>query len=120
MSRAARPPYHGRVHPDGDRPAPEDRRRFVVCGDNPLAYRVVNELVTQYAADVVVIMPSAREGQGQQIAGLPGVDVVESRRLDAAAYARADLAGADALALLTQDDAGNIDPRPSGPWSAWR
>jgi Trk K+ transport system NAD-binding subunit len=37
------------------------------------------------------------------------VDVVESRRLDAAAYARAGLASADALALLTQDDAGNID-----------
>jgi Trk K+ transport system NAD-binding subunit len=81
----------------------------VVCGDNPLAFRVVNELVTQYSAEIVVIMPSIREGQGQQIAELPGVDVVESRRLDAAAYARAGLASADALALLTQDDAGNID-----------
>lgn len=81
----------------------------MVCGDNPLALRVVNELVTQYAAEVVVILPAAREGHGPQIADLPGVEIVEARRLDAAAYARADLLGADALALLTQDDAGNID-----------
>jgi Trk K+ transport system NAD-binding subunit len=82
---------------------------FVVCGDNPLALRVVNELVAQYSADVTVIMPSMMEGQGPQIAEVPGVTVVESRRLDARAYAQADLAHADALALLNQDDAGNID-----------
>jgi Trk K+ transport system NAD-binding subunit len=110
--RVAAVPYHERVQPDGPdgtEPATEDRRRFVVCGDNPLALRVVNELVTQYAAEVTVIMASAHDGHGPLIAEMAGVTVVEARRLDAGAYARADLATADALALLTQDDAGNID-----------
>jgi Trk K+ transport system NAD-binding subunit len=90
-------------HPDGGTP------RFVVCGDTPLAFRVVDELIKRYSADVTAVVPSLEQGHGGDIAELPGVRVVEARRLDAAAYLKADLASADGLALLSQDDAGNID-----------
>jgi Trk K+ transport system NAD-binding subunit len=86
-----------------------ERHRFVVCGDNPLAFRLVDELITRYGADVTVILPSVQQGNGPRIADLPGVGIVESPRLDLRAYERADLATADALALVAQDDAANID-----------
>ncbi len=76
------------VQPEGPY-VPEERRRFVVCGDNPLALRVVNELVMQYAADVTVIMPSIYEGQGPQIAEMAGVTVVEACRPAATTWDKA-------------------------------
>jgi Trk K+ transport system NAD-binding subunit len=84
-------------------------RRFVVCGDNPLALRLVDELATRYGGDTVVIVPSAKGGYGSRIASLPGVEVIEAARLDAEVFLRADLANAAALALVDQDDAGNLD-----------
>jgi Trk K+ transport system NAD-binding subunit len=86
-----------------------ETRRFVVCGDNPLALRLVDELATRYGGDIVAVLPSARAGYGPRIASLPGVEVVEAARLDAEAYLRADLADAAAMALVDQDDAGNLD-----------
>ncbi len=88
----------------------EDRRpRFVVCGDNPLALRLVDELISRYGGEVTVILPSARSGQAPAIARLPRVTLVESPRPSAEAYRAARLAEADGLALVAQDDAGNID-----------
>jgi len=84
-------------------------RRFVVCGDNPLALRLIDELITQYDGQVVVILRSAQENWGPEISRVPGIDVVMAERLDAAAFRRAGLAEADALALIDQDDAGNVD-----------
>ena len=92
----------------GDGPDAE-RRRFVVCGDNPLTLRLVDELVTRYGAEVVVVLPSARAGRGPELARLPGVRMVEAERPNADAFQQADLAGAAALALVNQDDAGNLD-----------
>ncbi len=86
-----------------------ETRRFVVCGDNPLALRLMDELATRYGGDIVAVLPSARDGYGPRIASLPGVEVVEAARLDAEVYLRADLANAAALALVDQDDAGNLD-----------
>jgi Trk K+ transport system NAD-binding subunit len=86
-----------------------DRRRFVVCGDNPLTLRLVDELVTRYGAEVVVILPSAGAGRGPELARLPGVRLVEAERPTADAFRQADVAGAAALALVNQDDAGNLD-----------
>jgi Trk K+ transport system NAD-binding subunit len=75
--------------------------RFVVCGDNPLAFRLVDELVTRYGAEVTLILPRG--------APRPGVRIVEAPRLTTEAFTEAGLAEADALALVAQDDAGNLD-----------
>ena len=87
----------------------ETRPRFVVCGYDTLAFRLVEHLVERYNGDVVVIMPSATDGQAPRIAALPGVRIVESERPTAEAYEQADLARADALALVEQNDGGNVD-----------
>jgi Trk K+ transport system NAD-binding subunit len=79
-----------------------------VCGDNPLAYRLVNELVTRFGAEVTVVLPHADRNQGPLLAQLPGVRLVEAARLDDATLRRAGVAEARALALVAQDDVGNI------------
>lgn len=86
-----------------DRPRPH----LVVCGDDPLAHRLVEELVNRYHARVTVILPGRRRNHGPQIARLD-VDVVEADRLDADAFRRARLDTASAVALVQQDDVGNI------------
>nr|WP_275941515.1 NAD-binding protein [Planosporangium mesophilum] len=83
------------------------QRHLVVCGDDPLAYRMIDELMTRYRVRVTVILTSRHRGHGPQIARLP-VDIVESDRLDGDAFRRAGIAKADALALVHQDDVGNI------------
>ena len=105
----------GSVHPESlaELPAPQDgptpTHRFIVCGDSPLAFRLISELTERHGAEVAVIMPSSEENQGPRIGRLPGVDVIESRRLDEETFARAGLAEATAVALIAQDDAGNVD-----------
>ncbi|WP_344618257.1 potassium channel family protein [Dactylosporangium salmoneum] len=87
-------------------------KRVVVCGDDPLAHRLVSELILQYGVHVTAIMPSAKRRHGPEIARLlsgHGGRVIEAERPDTAAFERADLAGADALALVKQDDIGNLD-----------
>ena len=70
---------------------------------------MVDELVTQYDGVVTVLVASARANWAPQIAQLPGVEVIEADRLDVAAFDRAGLAEAAALALVAQDDAANVD-----------
>ena len=43
---------------------PATPRPFVVCGDNPLALRLVEELVDRYRADVSVVVSGASESGG--------------------------------------------------------
>ena len=83
-------------------------RRFVVCGDNPLAYRLVNELVIRFGAEVTVILPRRDRNQGPLLAQLPGVTLVESALPDDSALRNAGIADAHALAVVNQDDVGNI------------
>jgi Trk K+ transport system NAD-binding subunit len=83
-------------------------RRFVVCGDNPLAYRLVNELVTRFGAEVTVVLPRRDRNQGPLLGQLPGVRLVEAAQPDDAALRAAGVADARALALVNQDDVGNI------------
>ncbi|GAA1027323.1 NAD-binding protein [Virgisporangium ochraceum] len=78
-----------------------------MCGDDPLTYRLASELVTQYGRQVTVILPSRRRNHGPQISRLR-VRVVESERLDADAFRQARVATADAVAVVRQDDVGNI------------
>jgi Trk K+ transport system NAD-binding subunit len=97
---AARPVVHAPV------------KRVVVCGDDPLALRLIGELIEQYGVHVTAVLPSVRRRHGPEIAKLlaeHGGRVVEADRPDTEAFERADLAGADALALVKQDDIGNLD-----------
>jgi len=105
----------GGVHPESlaALPAPEDgptpTHRFIVCGDSPLAFRLINELTDRHGSAVAVILTSTEANQGPRIARLPGIDVIESQHLDEEAFARAGLSDATAVALVAQDDAGNVD-----------
>src|SRR5262245_46120438 len=81
---------------------------LVVCGDNPLAYRLVEELVTQIGDEVTVILPSTGRNYGSRIASLPRVRVVEAPELNEDAFHAARVEQASAVALVSQDDVGNI------------
>lgn len=94
--------------PTTRRPWNSRRPHFVVCGDDPLAQRLVDELRLQVGADVTVIMPSKRRNHGPQIARLPNVTVVEAGELSTETFQAARLDTARALALVGQDDVANI------------
>jgi Trk K+ transport system NAD-binding subunit len=81
---------------------------LIVCGDGPLAYRITEELTSRYGEQVTVILPSAQRNHGPQISVLPGVRVLEHPELSVQAFTHADVQGARALALLRQDDVGNL------------
>jgi Trk K+ transport system NAD-binding subunit len=82
--------------------------RFVVCGDDPLAHDLVDELISRYDAEVTVILRNRDRNYGPQLAALPGVRIVEAARLDADTFRAARLSRATGLALVQQDDVGNI------------
>jgi Trk K+ transport system NAD-binding subunit len=85
------------------------KRHLIVCGDDPLAHRLVEELVRRYRVKVTVILANRRRNHGPQIDALPEVHVVEADRLDIDAFRRARVDTAEALALVHQNDVGNID-----------
>jgi Trk K+ transport system NAD-binding subunit len=84
------------------------RDHLVVCGDDALAARTIEELTTRYGEYVTVILPSRQRNHGPQIARLPGVRVIERDQLSADAFHDAHVQSARALALLRQDDLGNF------------
>ncbi|MER6756043.1 NAD-binding protein [Micromonospora echinofusca] len=88
------------------------RAHYVICGRDALAYWVVRALLaTEFQAGrvritlVVPERPNSDEPDGRD---LQGVEVVRADRLDEVTFRRAGLAGADGLALLHQDDVGNM------------
>jgi Trk K+ transport system NAD-binding subunit len=97
-----------------DRAVPPVRRRaprrdhLVVCGDNALACRVIEELTGTYGEMVTVLLRSRDQGHGPRIAALPRVRVIERAELDTDAFAAAQVQSARSLALLRQDDLGNF------------
>jgi Trk K+ transport system NAD-binding subunit len=93
--------------PNAGAPDP-GRRRFVVCGNNPLAYRLAAELASQPDRDVTVIVRAASARLGPLIAELPGIRMIEATELNAAAFEAAEVDLAEALALTDQDDVANI------------
>jgi Trk K+ transport system NAD-binding subunit len=84
------------------------RDHLVVCGDDALAARVVEELATTYGKEVTVLLRSRDQGQGPRIARLPRVRIIERADLDADALTAAGVPSARSLALLRQDDLGNF------------
>jgi Trk K+ transport system NAD-binding subunit len=81
---------------------------LIVCGDDALAMRIVEELTLRYDEEVTVILPSARRERGPMIARLPRVRLVERAELDTQAFLTAGLRTARAVALVKQDDLSNI------------
>jgi Trk K+ transport system NAD-binding subunit len=81
---------------------------FIVCGDNPLAYRIARELTLRYGAEVVVLLTDKLRNHGPRIAGLAGVTVREHAGLTSEAFADAGVAAARALALVGPDDLANF------------
>jgi Trk K+ transport system NAD-binding subunit len=87
---------------------PPSGNHFIVCGDGPLAYRIVEELTSRYREQVTVIVPSRRKNSGPRISALPGVRVLERAELTSEAFTAAGVGSARALALLWQDDIINF------------
>ncbi|HEX5494659.1 MAG TPA: NAD-binding protein [Mycobacteriales bacterium] len=85
---------------------PRRSGHFIVCGCEPLTVRLVEEL-RRLDEDVIVIAPSRRDGMARDVRAL-GAAVIESARPDGEAFRRARLPAARALALVDQDDVGNI------------
>lgn len=81
---------------------------MVVCGDSPLAHRLVDELSSKYGEYVTAIVSSKRRSHGQQIDRLPGVRVIESAELNDEAFQAAQVSQARALALVGEGDVDNI------------
>lgn len=86
------------------RPSPS----LIVCGDNPLAYRLVEELVSRVGDEVTVILPSKRRNHGPRIAALPQVRLIEAPEPCEEAFRAAGIAHAAAVALVSRDDVGNF------------
>jgi Trk K+ transport system NAD-binding subunit len=87
---------------DGDAP------HYVVCGDDPLTFRLVEELALRYKRRIVVILRSRRRNHGPELRKIPGVELIEAERLDADAFRRAEIERAEVLAIVQQDDVGNL------------
>ena len=87
-----------------------DRRgdHLIVCGDGPLSYRITEELTSRYGERVTVILPDRRNHHGPQISALPRVRVLEYPELSSQAFTDADVQSARALAVVWQDDVGNL------------
>src|SRR5919205_2782150 len=81
---------------------------LVVCGDSPLAYGLVEELVAQLGDEITVILPSVVRNYGPRIAALPKVRIIEAPELHESAFHAAHVEQATAVALVNQDDVGNI------------
>ncbi|MEU5937690.1 NAD-binding protein [Micromonospora sp. NPDC047548] len=90
----------------------DTRPHYVVCGNDPLAYWVVKALLATELAQgrvrITLVVPERRRSEGPDGRDVDGIQVVRADRLDEATFRRAGLAGADGLALLHQDDVGNM------------
>lgn len=79
-----------------------------MCGDNPLAHRLVEELTARLGRDVTVILRSKKANHGPDIARMPNVRVIEAPDLTDDVFRLARIDGAQAVALVDQDDLGNL------------
>src|SRR5262249_8872775 len=89
----------------GDMAASE---RFVVCGDDPLTSRVVEELAVRFDADVTVVLRSRLQGRGPEIGRLERVRIVEADQIDDAVLRTAGALDATALVMVDRDGVTNF------------
>ena len=81
---------------------------LIVCGDTPLAYRLIRELTHRYHESVVVIIPGRLQSNGPRIAAISGITVLERAELTSAALREAGVATARAAAMVGWDDLANF------------
>src|SRR6516164_8982447 len=81
---------------------------FIVCGDGPLAHRIAYELTSRYGEEVVVILPDRSKNHGPQVSALSGVAGLERAELTDETLTEAGVTSARALALVREDDLGNL------------
>jgi voltage-gated potassium channel Kch len=97
--------------------APDEPGRFVVCGDNALARRLIRELMDRYQVRVTVVVRTLAAVPPAEIAELAPANgdpalrpvVVLAPRLTAEVFEQAGVGQAAALALVDQDDVANVD-----------
>src|SRR5215472_12430784 len=101
--------YYAQIVPSqsGDDPT-ELEDHVILCGANALASRMAEELTARYGLAVAAIVPSAADEHAARMTAMPGVRVLERAELDADAFLAANLAAARGLAILNQDDLGNL------------
>ncbi|WP_173078187.1 NAD-binding protein [Phytohabitans rumicis] len=85
-----------------------DAPHYVICGSDPLTYRVVRELTRSTDARITVVLPTRRRLEGPDLAEIKGIRIIRADLLNEDTFRAAGLAGADGLALMRQDDVGNI------------
>ena len=81
---------------------------LIVCGDTPLAYRLIRELTHRYHESVVVIIPGRLQNNGPRIAAISGITVLERAELTSGALREAGVATARAAAMVGWDDLANF------------
>ena len=81
---------------------------LIVCGDTPLAYRLIRELTHRYHESVVVVIPGRLQNHGPRIAAISGITVLERAELTSAALREAGVATARAAAMVGWDDLANF------------
>lgn len=97
------PPQRGEDSQDG-----QLADHVILCGANALASRMAEELTARYGLAVAAIVPSLADGYSARMAAMPGVLVLEHAELTADAFLAANLPTARGLAILHQDDLGNL------------
>ncbi|GLZ76947.1 potassium transporter TrkA [Actinorhabdospora filicis] len=83
------------------------KAHVVVCGQDTLAHRLVEEL-SMRDEQVTVLLKSRRTGRGPQIGKISKVLLIESERLDEDAFRAARTDTAKAIAFVHQDDVENV------------
>jgi Trk K+ transport system NAD-binding subunit len=92
---------------DGLRVNGDARPHYIVVGQDALAYHLINVLGPT-TARITVIVPLGRRPDGPDIAAIRGVRAIKADRIDEDILRTAGLPGAAGLALMQQDDVGNI------------
>ncbi|MGN9775987.1 potassium channel family protein [Micromonospora sp. H33] len=90
----------------------DPRAHYVICGHDALAYWVVKALLATELQTarirITLVVPERRRTDSPDGRDIEGVEVIRADRLDEVTFRRAGLVGADGLALLHQDDVGNM------------
>src|SRR5215469_14454420 len=104
-NRRVRPTRLGFVTVQSDEPA---AGHVIICGANALASRMAEELTARYGLAVTSIVPSAESEAAGRMRAMPGVRLIERARLDRDVFTEAGLPNARGLAIVAEDDLGNV------------
>ncbi|PZM89638.1 MAG: potassium transporter TrkA, partial [Actinobacteria bacterium] len=81
------------------RPSADPRPHYVVCGQDSLAYYLVQELLAASARVTVIVPPNPRS-EGPEIRTIRGIRIIRANRLDETTFQAAGLESARGLALM--------------------